>query len=245
MEDLRATLVFAGQTLVEYQARQAAEAGAGHISIHVGAITPSLTRSVDRLLADGINVSLVRSPADVAGTKLRTPSRTGAWIIEALGAAPAAMPVPELPQALSKKVVDGALIPWEIIPPLKLQDQTQYQIEGADRTRFGTITFQVSMNKDRWDSLPPDIQQAFRDASGPEWWGEVGDIWVASDETGIKVATDAGNEHVVLTEEETGAFREALEPVVARWIEEVNGQGIDGAALVDKARSLIEKHASN
>jgi len=188
---------------------------------------------------------LVRSPADVAGTKLRTPSRTGAWIIEALGAAPAAMPVPELPPSLAKKVVDGALIPWEIIPPLKLQDQTQYQIEGADNTRFGTITFQVSMNKDRWDSLPPDIQQAFRDASGPEWWGKVGDIWVATEEVGIKVATDAGNEHIVLTEEETEAFREALEPVVARWIEEVNGQGIDGAALVDKARRLIEKHASN
>lgn len=65
---MRATLVFAGQTLVEYQARQAAEAGAGHISIHVGAITPSLTRSVDRLVADGINVSLVRSPAELRQT---------------------------------------------------------------------------------------------------------------------------------------------------------------------------------
>lgn len=188
---------------------------------------------------------LVRSPADVAGTQLRTPSRTGAWIIEALGAAPAAMPVPELPQSLSKKVVDGALIPWEIIPPLKLQEQTDYQIEGADNTRFGTIAFQVSMNKDRWDSLPPDIQQAFGDASGPEWWGEVGDIWVASDKVGIKVATDAGNEHVVLTEEETAAFREALEPVVDRWVEEVSAQGIDGQALVDKARQLVQKHASN
>src|SRR3546814_4617488 len=40
---LRATLVFAGQTLVEYQARQAAQAGAGHISIHVNAITPPLS----------------------------------------------------------------------------------------------------------------------------------------------------------------------------------------------------------
>lgn len=101
------------------------------------------------------------------------------------------------------------------------------------------------MNKDRWDSLPPDIQKAFKDASGPEWWGEVGDIWVASDEVGIKVATDSGNEHVVLTEEETDAFREALAPVVDRWIAEVNDKGIDGAAMVDKARKLIEKHASN
>lgn len=65
---LRAMLVFAGQTLVEYQARQAAEAGAGHISIHVGTVTPALSRSVDRLTADGINVSLVRSTAELRQT---------------------------------------------------------------------------------------------------------------------------------------------------------------------------------
>src|SRR3546814_20212 len=65
---LRATLVFAGQTLVEYQARQAAQAGAGHISIHVNAITPPLSRSVDRLNADGISVSLVRTPAELRQT---------------------------------------------------------------------------------------------------------------------------------------------------------------------------------
>jgi len=187
----------------------------------------------------------VHSPADLEGVKLRTPSRTGAWIIEALGASPAAMPVPDLPQALSKKVVDGALIPWEIIPPLKLHEQTDYQIEGADKTRFGTLTFQVSMNKERWDSLPPEIQQAFKDASDAEWWGEVGDIWAASEETGIGVAKDGGNQHIVLTPEETEAFRAKLEPVVDRWIEEVNAKGIDGKALVEKARQLIAKHSSN
>ncbi|WP_193177399.1 TRAP transporter substrate-binding protein [Oricola nitratireducens] len=186
----------------------------------------------------------VHTPDDVVGTKLRIPTRTGAWLIEALGAAPTAMPVPELPQALSKGVVDGALIPWEIIPALNIQEQTKYQIEGYDKERFGTTTFQVSMNKARWDSLPDDIKKAFKDASGPEWWGKVGDIWRASDEHGIKVATDAGNEHITLTEEQTEAFRQKEEPVVGRWIEEVSAQGIDGAALVEKARSLIAKHSS-
>src|SRR3546814_3890645 len=47
---------------------QAAQAGAGHISIHVNAITPPLSRSVDRLNADGISVSLVRTPAELRQT---------------------------------------------------------------------------------------------------------------------------------------------------------------------------------
>lgn len=185
----------------------------------------------------------VRSPADMAGLKLRIPTRTGAWVIEALGAQPVSMPVPDLPQALSKKVVDGALIPWEIIPALKIQDQTEYQIEGFDKARLGTTTFQVSMNKARWDALPDDIKQAFRDASGRDWVAEVGRIWRDIDERGIKVATDAGNTHVTLTEEETAAFATALEPVVQRWIDDVGGQGIDGAALVETARGLIAENA--
>lgn len=186
----------------------------------------------------------VRSPADMAGKKMRIPTRTGAWVIEALGATPVAMPVPELPPALQKGVVDGAFIPWEIIPPLKIQEQTEYQIEGADQERFGTTTFQVSMNADRWNALPPEIQQAFRDASGRDWWGEIGSVWRAADDFGIDLAVKAGNEHIVLTEQETQAFRDALAPVVDRWIEDVTAKGIDGAALVEKARGLISENAS-
>ncbi len=187
---------------------------------------------------------LVRSPSDMAGLDMRIPTRTGAWIIEALGSNPIQMPVPELPQALQKGVVDGAFIPWEIVPPLKLQHQTRYQIEGTDMTRFGTTTFQVSMNKGRWDSLPEEVQKAFKDASGRDWWRKVGEIWRASDDFGIKLAIDSGNEHIVLTPEETEVFNTALENVVDRWISEVVERGIDGHGLVEKARMLVTEHSN-
>ncbi len=186
----------------------------------------------------------IHSPADVAGLKLRTPSRTGAWVIEALGATPVAMPVPELPQALSKKVVDGALIPWEIIPALKLQEQTQFQIEGANKDRLGTTVFQVSMNKAKWDGLSDDVKAAFREASDEAWLREVGDIWRASDDKGIEIAVADGNTHVTLTPEETAAFDAAMHPVVDRWVEEVSTAGIDGAALVEKARAATAAAAN-
>ena len=185
----------------------------------------------------------IRSPADVAGLKMRIPTRTGAWVIEALGAQPLAMPVPEVPSALSKKVVDATLLPWEIIPPLKLQNQIDYFIEGHDNTRLGTTSFQVSMNADRWNSLPADIQKAFKDASGRDWWGKVAEIWRGGDDFGIKMAMDAGKSHVVLSEAETQAFLDALAPVEARWVEEVTEKGIDGAALVTQAKDLIAKNA--
>lgn len=186
----------------------------------------------------------VRKPADLAGKKIRIPTRTGAWVIEALGASPAAMPVPDIPQALSKGVVDGALIPWEIIPALSLQEQTEYQIEGINKTRFGNTTFQVSMNLDRWNSLPADIQKVFTDKSGAEWLANVAKVWRQSDDNGIKIAVDSGNKHIELTQEETDAFKTTLEPVVDRWVKEVGAKGIDGAAMVAKARELVAAHTT-
>jgi len=187
---------------------------------------------------------LVRTPADFEGLRMRIPTRTGSWIIEALGAEPVQMPVPELPTALQQGNVDGAFIPWEIIAPLQIQAQTQYQIEGVDMARFGTTTFQVSMNKSRWDGLPADVQQAFRDASSRDWWGRVGDIWRASDDFGIKLAVEAGNEHVVLSAAETDALYAELDPVIARWVDEVSAIGIDGASLVNKARERIDANSN-
>ena len=186
---------------------------------------------------------VIRSPSEMEGMKMRIPTRTGAWIIEALGANPVSMPVSDLPLALQKGAVDGAFIPWEIIPPLKIEEQTQYQIEGFDGARFGTTTFQVSMNEARWNSLPADVQFAFKEASGRDWWGEVGEIWKVSDDVGIGVAVEAGNEHIVLSEAETSEFQAALEPVVSRWISEVDELGVDGARLVGTARELISRNA--
>jgi TRAP-type C4-dicarboxylate transport system substrate-binding protein len=185
----------------------------------------------------------VRSPADLSGMKIRIPSRTGAWVIEALGASPLAMPVPEVPSALSKKVVEATLLPWEIIPPLQLHNQIGYFIEGADETRFGTTSFQVSMNEARWDGLPDDIKKAFRDASGRDWWGTVADAWRGGDDFGSKMATDAGKTHIMLSEAETQAFLDVLAPVQQRWIDEVDSKGLDGAALVARAKELIAANA--
>ncbi len=174
---------------------------------------------------------------------MRVPGPTGNAVVEALGATPVTMPVPDLPQALSTNAVDGALIPWEIIPPLQLFETTQYQIEGPDNNRFGTTTFQVSMNKERWDALPDDLKAVFDQHSGEDWLMEIAKVWRASDDFGIKMATDNGNEHVVLTEEEMAAFNTALSPVVDRWIEE-NKDGFDAAALVEASRKAMAARKS-
>ncbi|WP_336960197.1 hypothetical protein [Sphingobium aquiterrae] len=62
---LRGQLHFAGQSLVEYQARQAAAAGADTVMIVVSAVTQPISRAVDNLTADGIAVMLIRDMVSI------------------------------------------------------------------------------------------------------------------------------------------------------------------------------------
>jgi TRAP-type C4-dicarboxylate transport system substrate-binding protein len=186
----------------------------------------------------------VRTPEDTAGKRLRVPGPTGNAVVEAMGATPVTMPVPDLPQALSTNAVDGALIPWEIIPALQLQETTAYQIEGPDKSRFGTTTFQVSMNKARWDGLPDDLKEVFERNSGEDWLREVAQIWRDSDDAGIAMAVEAGNEHIVLTEQEWEAFNTVLAPVVDQWVEDRSDEGFDSRALADAAREALAARRS-
>jgi TRAP-type C4-dicarboxylate transport system substrate-binding protein len=186
----------------------------------------------------------VRSPADLAGKRMRVPTQTSAWIAEAFGATPVITTVGDIPRALSTGLVDGCFLPWEIIPVLNLQSLTEYQIEGHEHERFGTATFQMSMSQRSWESLPPDLQEVVNKNSGEAFAREAGQVWRNAEESGIKDALDAGNELITLTEEEMLPFREAMEPVHQRWLEDVAAQGIDGQALHDAAKASIARHSS-
>lgn len=180
----------------------------------------------------------------VEGLKLRTPSRTGAWLIEAMGAEPVGMPVPALPQALAKGTVDGALVPFEIFAPLKLQELTSMSMEGRNKERFGTSVFLYAMNKDSYASLPDDLRKIIDDNSGRAFAEEMGAVWDKAEDPGKSLQYQSGGEIVRMNPTETAGIAEMGEKIVERWIEEVDGKGIDGEAIVKWARAAMERAAT-
>jgi TRAP-type C4-dicarboxylate transport system substrate-binding protein len=186
----------------------------------------------------------VRAFEDVADMKLRTPGRTGAWVIEGMNAEPVGLPAPALPEAMSKGVVDGALTTYEIVPALKLQELDKYTTELPDGDRFGTAVFMVAMNKDAYDALPDDLKAVIDANSGVHIAEEIGAMWEGFEQGGIEALDDAGVERIVLSEAEAAKFNAASEAVVQRWIDEVSQKGVDGAALVDRARAAIDAAAA-
>lgn len=186
----------------------------------------------------------VRSLADVAGKKLRIPSRSGAMLIEAWGAQPVGMPVPDLPQALSKGAVDGALIPFEISLPLKTHEMVKSVTIGADGRRFGTSVFIFTMNKERYESLPDDLQAIIDEHSGMALAAEIGALWDEVEKPGYDATVAAGNEIIELSPEAQAEFDAKAAEVEARWIEEASAQGLDGAGLVEAAKAAVDRHSN-
>ena len=178
------------------------------------------------------------------GMKIRTPSRTGSWMLEAMGATPIGAPVSSIPEMLSNKVVDGVTIPFEIALPLKVHEMVNYHtvLDDPKYPRPNTAVFLFAMNKDRYDKLPADLKKVIDNYAGRNISRWAGQVWIDNEKPGEDAALLKG-EIFKLPPAEVAKLRKMIEkPVQDRWIEDVKSKGLDGAALVQQARSLIDKY---
>lgn len=182
---------------------------------------------------------------DLAGRQIRAPSRTINAALAELGAIPVGMPVPEVPEALARGVIDGAVIPFEVARPLRVHELVDYhtQVIGPDGRGFYTATFLFAMNRDVYDSLAPDLQAVIDANSGVDLAQEIGAIWDAAEGPGMDAARAEGNRIDRIEGEEAARWRDAAQPVIERWVEAMTQRGLDGAALLDEARALVEHYA--
>ncbi|MBE9556155.1 MAG: TRAP transporter substrate-binding protein [Proteobacteria bacterium] len=189
------------------------------------------------------SIKPIRVAADLEGQKIRTPTRTGGWMIEAMGATPIGAPVPKIPELLSKGVVDSVMIPFEVTLPLKVNELVDYHtILGGDVERINTTTFIIAMNKDSYAKLPDDLKKVFDDNSGAALSDWLAEIWDAAELPGIAKAKESG-EIITMSEAEVAKLRANVEqPVIDHWVGEMKAKGVDGQALVVEARALIAKY---
>jgi TRAP-type C4-dicarboxylate transport system substrate-binding protein len=182
---------------------------------------------------------------DLKGKKIRAASRGGVWLLEALGATGVGLPLNDIPAALSKGVIDGVTLPYEIAPAVKMQDLVSHFSELAGpQPRLGTNVFAFLMNKASYDKLPPDLKKVIDDNAGRHIAKWAGENWAAIEIPGKEVMqSKPKNKFHTIPEPEVAKMRAAAKPVFDRWIEEVKKAGVDGDALLADARALIEKHA--
>jgi TRAP-type C4-dicarboxylate transport system substrate-binding protein len=185
----------------------------------------------------------VKTTGDLRGLKVRAPTRQVTKLMGILGATPVGMPLPGIPDALSKGTITGCVIPWEVVPSVKVHELTKFHAEfdPAGGCLY-TTTFVMAMNQAKYNSLAPDLKKVIDNNSGMATSAWLGKVQQGNDPIGRKAAVDHGNTIFTVSAAEAQDFRRKSRAVEVEWVEDMNKKGFDGRKLLDTARGLIEKH---
>lgn len=191
-------------------------------------------------------IHMVKSPitkvADFNGRKVRATNRAMGDFLKLLGATPVHMPVPSVPQALSKRVVEGAILPWEIVIPFKIQQLAPYHSLIEGRNGFIAATFFMGMNKKAYNQLPGDLKKVVDKNSGMNTAKWIGALYDKLEAGGAAKAKKRGNKFNVLPPGEIAKMKVAAARVQQAWVDDVTKKGHDGKALLAEAKALIDKY---
>lgn len=186
---------------------------------------------------------VVHTMDDLKGLKLRAPTRIGARVLGALGAVPIQMPIPQVPESLSKSVIDGLSSPWEVMPTLKLEEICRTHTETPlGKAKLINSIFVLGMNSAKYASLPADLREIIDHNSGLILSRHAGEIWDGTIEPSRQLAKARNNTFTTLSDGEYQRWVDATEPVIREWIGEVGAKGADGEKLLKAARELVSQN---
>lgn len=106
----------------------------------------------------------IRTLADLKGKKIRAAGAIESETIKALGAVPIGMTTTEIPEAISRRTIDGTTS-----HPSPLFDFGIARVTNAHYfTRLGVVPLAILLNRAKFDALPKPAQDVIRKYSG-DW----------------------------------------------------------------------------
>jgi TRAP-type C4-dicarboxylate transport system substrate-binding protein len=177
------------------------------------------------------------------GMKVRGPSRLSTKMLTQLGASAVGMPLPQIPDALSKGVIDACALPWDIVTSVKVHELVKHHTEmPASRPALYNSTFAFAMNKARYERLPAPLKAVIDRHSGADLSAYFGRVQQSHDPVARQTAVANGNMVHVMADTEADRFIRATEPVYREWVNEVAARGLDGDKLLAAAREQVARY---
>ena len=179
----------------------------------------------------------VEKLADITGLKIRS-TGTSAEVVKALGGVSVAMPMSDAYDALQKGVADGIVGPFEPLVGWRLIEVVN------DGTLFSSAYVNVSyvvMNKDKWQSIPPEDQKIIEQIN-KEWIEKEGKLWDQLEDEAQKLFLDKGKKVIQLSGEEDALWTKRLQPVLAKYVENMKAKGLPGPEALDFCIEYLKTH---
>jgi TRAP-type transport system periplasmic protein len=194
------------------------------------------------LSAMGPGVFLTKKPVDsiegLKGLKIRAGGNE-AKIVSAMGAVPVSVPMSDIYEGLQRGLLEGILFYPEALKGWKYGDNIRGLQENR-ATSFAGLTVTV-MNKQKWNSLPPDIQNII-DKINDEWAIKQGELWVELDKEGREFGVSKGMKIVNISNEEVNKSAEKMKPIFKDYVESMKAKGLPGEESLNFCVEYVKAH---
>ena len=180
----------------------------------------------------------VVKPADFKGKKMRVPSKIAGTILKTLGATGVKVPAPGTSEALNKGVIDGTPFPYTAIGSFRLFDVTKYHTE----VNITNATFGLIMNEGKYNG-PSSAAKGCVDKHPGQWLGDWASNLLDTQNAKMRVQVEntPGHEITVASDSVLAEYKKILAPIESDWLAEMKGKGLDGDAVLKRAREVISK----
>lgn len=183
----------------------------------------------------------VRTLEDMKGLQLGATAGLRADAVQLLGAAPVVLPMPEWYEALSKGMIGGGVAPLEVMQGFRVGEVTGNYITLTPFL-YNQLFYAV-MNKDKWNSLPPDIQKAITDTTKKFYEEKVPALWDQINKSGLQWTKQKKNvEIITLSAEEKARWLEKIKPLETQYVKTLNEKGLPGEEILKTVKELAQKY---
>jgi TRAP-type C4-dicarboxylate transport system substrate-binding protein len=180
----------------------------------------------------------VNTVVDLKGLKLRAPAGTATDMVAAWGGTPILMGPGDLYSALDKGVLDGFVLEYSGVKSYKLYEVTKYYT-AID---FFAGPFLILMNKDRWNSLPADLQEVILKESGREASIQFARNFQKDADSGLEAIKANGGNIITPTDEALEGFKAVAKDYAQAWINKHQSEKFDAKAYFDRLVDLLAKY---
>ena len=161
-----------------------------------------------------------------------------AKVVAALGATPVAMSMPERYDAQQKGVAEGGLNPIESLKGWKLAEVIKSTTETFG-SAYSTGFF-VVMNKEKWATLPADVQKTVEQVS-QEWILKTGNGWDEIDKEGRDFTLSKGNQIIQLSKEEDARWAKMVQPILDEYVANMKTKNLPGQEVLAFCMEELKK----
>jgi TRAP-type C4-dicarboxylate transport system substrate-binding protein len=180
----------------------------------------------------------IASVNELTGLRIKT-TGLSAKIIEALGGTPVTMPITDVYDALAKGLADGLYLNVETLKTFKFADYLKFTLN--DHGVSSTVTCWIGMNKQKWESLPKDIQRIMDDLS-KEYAVKFGKLHAEIDKEGEEYAKQAGVTFTNVPKAQEEKTAEKLKPLFEAYVKDTKGKGIPGDEILKFSLQYLKTH---